>query len=226
MCFDGLDLDYITPINESNIYTKCVICNCHKCKLNIEIQIKITNVKEDISISIKQECPLTPMEDECPLTPMEDKCPLTPMEDKCPLTPMEDEYPLTPMEDEYPLTPMEDEYPLTPMEDKCPLTPIEDKCPLTPMEDKCHLTPINNDISYENIDIVEEEQKKVVKKINIKYIRGYIYTKEERQEAIRRYKNKKRNYNKRTLYKCRKTFADSRPRVGGRFVCLYKKKKL
>ena len=209
MCFDGLDLDYITPINESNIYTKCVICNCHKCKLNIEIQIKTTNVKEeDISISIKHECPLTPMEDECPLTPMEDEYPLTPMEDKCPLTPIEDKCPLTPMEDEY------------------PLTPIEDKCPLTPMEDKCHLTPINNDISYENIDIVEEEQKKVVKKINIKYIRGYIYTKEERQEAIRRYKNKKRNYNKRTLYKCRKTFADSRPRVGGRFVCLYKKKKL
>ena len=166
MCFDGLDLDCITPINESNIYTKCVICNCHKCKLNIEIQIKTTNVKEDISISIKHKCPLTPIEDECPSTPIEDECPLT---------------------------------------------------------------PISDDISYENIDIVEEEQKKeekkVVKKINIVYKKGPIYTKEERQELIRRFKNKKRDYNKRTLYKCRKTFADSRPRVGGRFVCLNKKKK-
>ena len=46
-----------------------------------------------------------------------------------------------------------------------------------------------------------------------------IYTKAERREKIRRYKEKRRNHaKKRVLYKCRKRFADTRERVGGRFV--------
>jgi len=46
-----------------------------------------------------------------------------------------------------------------------------------------------------------------------------IYTKAERLEKIRRYKEKKRNpAKKRILYQCRKRFADIRKRVGGRFV--------
>tara|TARA_Y100000389_G_scaffold44653_1_gene39342 strand:+ start:225 stop:860 length:636 start_codon:yes stop_codon:yes gene_type:complete len=46
-----------------------------------------------------------------------------------------------------------------------------------------------------------------------------IYTKAERREKIRRYKEKKRNpFRIRVLYHCRKRFADTRKRVGGRFV--------
>lgn len=46
-----------------------------------------------------------------------------------------------------------------------------------------------------------------------------IYTKSERREKIKRYKEKKRNPAKnRILYQCRKRFADTRERVGGRFV--------
>lgn len=46
-----------------------------------------------------------------------------------------------------------------------------------------------------------------------------IYTKAERLEKIRRYKEKRRNPAKnRVLYQCRKRFADTRERVKGRFV--------
>lgn len=46
-----------------------------------------------------------------------------------------------------------------------------------------------------------------------------IYTKAERCEKIQRYKEKRRNPAKnRVLYQCRKRFADTRERVGGRFV--------
>ena len=46
-----------------------------------------------------------------------------------------------------------------------------------------------------------------------------IYTKAERLEKIRKYKEKKRNPVKnRVLYQCRKKFADKRERVSGRFV--------
>lgn len=46
------------------------------------------------------------------------------------------------------------------------------------------------------------------------------YTKAERAAKILRYREKRarRNFTKRVLYGCRKEFADSRPRVGGRFV--------
>jgi len=47
-----------------------------------------------------------------------------------------------------------------------------------------------------------------------------IYTRAERAAKIRRFRQKRerRNFTKRVLYGCRKQFADSRPRVGGRFV--------
>ena len=46
------------------------------------------------------------------------------------------------------------------------------------------------------------------------------YTVEERQARIRRYQEKKmaRNFKKKIKYVCRKTLADSRPRVHGRFA--------
>lgn len=46
------------------------------------------------------------------------------------------------------------------------------------------------------------------------------YTKAERVLKIQRFKRKKARakYNRKVMYKCRKDFADMRPRVGGRFV--------
>jgi len=46
------------------------------------------------------------------------------------------------------------------------------------------------------------------------------YTRSERAAKLLRYRQKRahRNFAKRVLYGCRKRFADSRPRVGGRFV--------
>lgn len=46
------------------------------------------------------------------------------------------------------------------------------------------------------------------------------YSAEERKERIERYRNKRnqRNFHKKITYACRKTLADSRPRVRGRFA--------
>ncbi|XVF46440.1 hypothetical protein PTKIN_Ptkin03bG0026900 [Pterospermum kingtungense] len=46
------------------------------------------------------------------------------------------------------------------------------------------------------------------------------YSPEEKKERIERYRSKRnlRNFNKKIKYACRKTLADSRPRIRGRFV--------
>ncbi|CAI9776718.1 unnamed protein product [Fraxinus pennsylvanica] len=46
------------------------------------------------------------------------------------------------------------------------------------------------------------------------------YSPEEKKERIERYRNKRnlRNFNKKIKYECRKTLADSRPRIRGRFT--------
>ncbi|CAA2982412.1 zinc finger protein HD1-like [Olea europaea var. sylvestris] len=46
------------------------------------------------------------------------------------------------------------------------------------------------------------------------------YSPEEKKERIERYRSKRnlRNFNKRIKYECRKTLADSRPRIRGRFA--------
>ncbi|XP_043697733.1 two-component response regulator-like APRR1 [Telopea speciosissima] len=46
------------------------------------------------------------------------------------------------------------------------------------------------------------------------------YSAEERKERIERYRSKRsqRNFNKKIKYACRKTLADSRPRIRGRFA--------
>jgi len=46
------------------------------------------------------------------------------------------------------------------------------------------------------------------------------YTRGERRRKIQRFKQKQKNrtFTKKIMYKCRQTFAQSRPRVGGRFV--------
>ncbi|XP_075096962.1 uncharacterized protein LOC107814818 isoform X3 [Nicotiana tabacum] len=50
--------------------------------------------------------------------------------------------------------------------------------------------------------------------------KGCKYSPEEKKERIERYKNKRnqRNFSKKIMYECRKTLADSRPRIRGRFV--------
>jgi len=48
-----------------------------------------------------------------------------------------------------------------------------------------------------------------------------VYTKEERRERLERYREKQKNrkfLGKRVIYRCRKEFADQRPRMGGRFI--------
>ena len=51
------------------------------------------------------------------------------------------------------------------------------------------------------------------------------YTKGERRIKIMRYKKKRanRSFIKKIKYKCRKLFADNRPRMGGRFITIKKK---
>ncbi|WOG86730.1 hypothetical protein DCAR_0205948 [Daucus carota subsp. sativus] len=46
------------------------------------------------------------------------------------------------------------------------------------------------------------------------------YSPEEKREKIEKYRNKRnlRNFNKKIKYECRKTLADSRPRIRGRFA--------
>ncbi|CAI9770528.1 unnamed protein product [Fraxinus pennsylvanica] len=46
------------------------------------------------------------------------------------------------------------------------------------------------------------------------------YSPEEKKERIERYRNKRnlRNFNKKIKYECRKTLAESRPRIRGRFM--------
>ncbi|XP_041994860.1 zinc finger protein CO3-like isoform X2 [Salvia splendens] len=50
--------------------------------------------------------------------------------------------------------------------------------------------------------------------------RASPYSPEEKKERIERYKSKRnlRNFNKKIKYECRKTLADSRPRIRGRFA--------
>ncbi|ESR37952.1 CCT domain-containing protein [Citrus sinensis] len=50
--------------------------------------------------------------------------------------------------------------------------------------------------------------------------RACPYSPEEKKERIERYRSKRtqRNFNKRIKYACRKTLADSRPRIRGRFA--------
>ncbi|KAK8596424.1 hypothetical protein V6N12_064913 [Hibiscus sabdariffa] len=50
--------------------------------------------------------------------------------------------------------------------------------------------------------------------------RACPYSPQEKKERIQRYRTKRklRNFNKKIKYACRKTLADSRPRIRGRFV--------
>ncbi|CAA2933620.1 two-component response regulator-like APRR5 [Olea europaea subsp. europaea] len=70
-----------------------------------------------------------------------------------------------------------------------------------------HKQSLNSSIANE-VSIIESMNK------------AYKYSPEEKKERIERYRNKRnlRNFNKKIKYECRKTLADSRPRVRGRFT--------
>ncbi|TYH41867.1 hypothetical protein ES332_D11G023600v1, partial [Gossypium tomentosum] len=71
----------------------------------------------------------------------------------------------------------------------------------------------NPDKGYENFDFAYNDENKPGFKIG-------RYNPEERQERISKYRAKRnqRNFNKRIKYACRKTIADNRPRIRGRFA--------
>ncbi|CAL5334265.1 unnamed protein product [Camellia sinensis] len=70
----------------------------------------------------------------------------------------------------------------------------------------CHRS--ESPLSNENISIIQGMSK------------ACRYSPEEKKERIERYRSKRnqRNFNKKIKYVCRKTLADSRPRIRGRFA--------
>jgi len=92
---------------------------------------------------------------------------------------------------------------------------LEDELESHPKQKKQSCRKIDK---IDNINLSTESIRKLSSDDDDIIIIG-IYTKAERREKIRRYKEKKRNpVKRRVLYQCRKRFADSRERVGGRFV--------
>ncbi|KZV23946.1 CCT motif family protein [Dorcoceras hygrometricum] len=63
---------------------------------------------------------------------------------------------------------------------------------------------------------LSNDQNGVMESMN----RACKYSPEEKKERIERYRSKRnlRNFNKKIKYECRKTLADSRPRIRGRFA--------
>ncbi|KAL3850730.1 hypothetical protein ACJIZ3_012612 [Penstemon smallii] len=70
-----------------------------------------------------------------------------------------------------------------------------------------HIQRCNSPLSNEN---------SIIESMN----RTCKYSQEEKKERIERYRSKRnlRNFNKKIKYECRKTLADSRPRIRGRFA--------
>ncbi|KAI7742667.1 hypothetical protein M8C21_011200 [Ambrosia artemisiifolia] len=73
---------------------------------------------------------------------------------------------------------------------------------------QCHSHRSESPISSESNSIIESMNK------------ACRYSPDEKKERIERYRNKKsqRNFTKKIKYVCRKTLADSRPRIRGRFA--------
>ncbi|XP_056686722.1 zinc finger protein CONSTANS-LIKE 2-like [Spinacia oleracea] len=72
-----------------------------------------------------------------------------------------------------------------------------------------HQHPVGSPLANESTSIIIEGMAKAVR-----------YSPEEKKERIERYRSKRnqRNFNKKIQYACRKTLADSRPRIRGRFA--------
>ncbi|XP_021716613.1 two-component response regulator-like PRR95 [Chenopodium quinoa] len=72
-----------------------------------------------------------------------------------------------------------------------------------------HHHPVGSPLANESTSIIIEGMTKACR-----------YSPEEKKERIERYRSKRnqRNFNKKIQYACRKTLADSRPRIRGRFA--------
>ena len=101
---------------------------------------------------------------------------------------------------------------------------LSNNCPLTPFnfyeeqtKDKSEDEEQTKDKSEDEEQTKDksEDEKKIKKQINKK---SYVYTREERLDKIKRFKDKKKSYKKKIKYLCRKIYADNRPRIKGRFI--------
>ncbi|XP_004300805.1 PREDICTED: zinc finger protein CONSTANS-LIKE 1-like [Fragaria vesca subsp. vesca] len=82
-----------------------------------------------------------------------------------------------------------------------------------------HMKRVSSTEDMQNIEIARDPQESSAMEIAKKF-KMTRYTAEERKERISKYRSRKaqRNFNKTIKYACRKTVADRRPRIGGRFV--------
>ncbi|KAF3620719.1 hypothetical protein BC332_28573 [Capsicum chinense] len=76
-----------------------------------------------------------------------------------------------------------------------------------------HLMQYNN---YRSESPLSSESNSIIEGMN----KACKYSPQEKKERIERYRSKRnqRNFNKKIKYECRKTLADSRPRIRGRFA--------
>ncbi|CAN4119006.1 unnamed protein product [Withania somnifera] len=76
-----------------------------------------------------------------------------------------------------------------------------------------HLMQCNN---YRSESPLSNERNSIIEGMN----KASKYSPQEKKERIERYRSKRnqRNFNKKIKYECRKTLADSRPRIRGRFA--------
>ncbi|KAJ8551803.1 hypothetical protein K7X08_028246 [Anisodus acutangulus] len=70
--------------------------------------------------------------------------------------------------------------------------------------------------NYRSESTLSSESNSIIEGMN----KACRYSPEEKKERIERYRSKRnqRNFNKKIKYECRKTLADSRPRIRGRFA--------
>ncbi|KAB2071027.1 hypothetical protein ES319_A08G194800v1 [Gossypium barbadense] len=85
-----------------------------------------------------------------------------------------------------------------------------------------HMRKVSSTGDLENMRNVNDNQRSTIENSLIEEVPFKVgrYNPEERQERISKYRAKRnlRNFNKTIKYACRKTLADNRPRVRGRFT--------